>query len=134
MQDLRVLNKATLVSKVRLPDIHECLDWVAAKQPTVFRGSDLRSGYFQLPIENNSQEKTAFTCLSLGQQFCFKVTSQGLSSAPASFDRMMQRIFNKQIARNDLEVYIDDVLAYSRDHNEMLRTLNEALDNLKNQE
>ena len=106
------------------------MDRVAAKRPTVFSGLDLRSGYFQLPIEKDSQEKTAFTCLSLGQQFCFKVTSQGLSSAPASFSRTMQRIFNKQIARNDLEVYLDDVLAYSKDHNEMLETLSEALGNL----
>ena len=42
----------------------------------------------------------------------------------------MQRIFSKQVARNDLEVYLDDVLAYSKDHNEMLRTLDEAMKNL----
>jgi hypothetical protein len=42
----------------------------------------------------------------------------------------MQRTFNKQIARNDLEVYLDDVLAYSKDHTEMLTTLDEALNNL----
>ena len=107
---------------VQLPDIHECLDRVAAKGPTVFDGLDIRSGYFQLLIEKDSQEKTAFTCLSLGQQFCFKVTSQGLTSAPASFARTMQRILTKQIAGNDLEVYLDDVLAFSKDHDEMLRT------------
>ena len=104
VQDLRALNKDTLASNVRLPEIHECLDRVAAKKPTVFSGLDLRSGYFQLPIQEESQEKTSFTCLSRGQQFCFKVTSQGLTSARASFARTMQRIFNKQIARNDLEV------------------------------
>ena len=130
VQDLRALNKVTMPSNVRLPEIHECLDRVAAKRPTVFSGLDLRSGYFQLPIEKDSQEKTAFTCLSLGQQFCFKVTSQGLTSAPASFARTMQRIFNRQIARNDLECYLDDVLAYSKDHDEMLNTLDEALKNL----
>jgi hypothetical protein len=42
----------------------------------------------------------------------------------------MQRIFSKQIARNDLEVYLDDVLAYSKDHKDMLRTLDEAMKNL----
>ena len=42
----------------------------------------------------------------------------------------MQQIFSKQVARNDLEVYLDDVLAYSKDHNEMLRTLDEAMKNL----
>ena len=88
-KDLRALNKVTMPSNIRLPEIHECLDRVAAKRPTVFSGLDLRSGYFQLPIEKNSQEKTAFTCLSLGQQFCCKVTSQGLTSAPASFARTM---------------------------------------------
>jgi hypothetical protein len=130
VQDLRALNKNTLPSNVRLPEIHECLDRIADKKPTVFSALDLRSGYFQLPIEKDSQEKTAFTCISLGQQYCFKVTSQGLTSAPASFARTMQRIFSKQIARNDLEVYLDDVLAYSKDHKEMLRTLDEAMKNL----
>ena len=42
----------------------------------------------------------------------------------------MQQIFSKQVARNDLEVYLDDVLAYSKDHDEMLRTLDEAMKNL----
>ena len=130
VQDLRALNKATMPSNVRLPEIHECLDRIAQKKPTIFSSLDLRSGYFQLPIQKESQEKTAFTSLSLGQQYCFNVTSQGLTSAPASFARTMQRIFSKQIAKNDLEVYLDDVLAYSKDHKEMLRTLDEALENL----
>ena len=130
VQDLRALNKETVPSNVRLPEIHECLDRIAGKKPTVFSSLDLRSGYFQLPIEKNSQEKTAFFCPSLGQQFCFNVTTQGLTSAPASFARTMQRIFSKQVAKNDLEVYLDDVLAYSKDHNEMLRTLDEAMQSL----
>ena len=130
VQDLRALNKETLPSNVRLPEIHECLDRIAGKKPTVFSSLDLRSGYFQLPIQKESQEKTAFFCPSLGQQFCFNVTTQGLTSAPASFARTMQRIFSRQVARNDLEVYLEDVLAYSKDHNEMLRTLDEAMKNL----
>ena len=130
VQDLRALNKDTLPSNVRLPEIHECLDRIAGKKPTIFSSLDLRSGYFQLPVSKESQEKTAFTCPSTGQQYCFNVTSQGLTSAPASFARVMKRIFSKQVAKNELEVYLDDVLAYSKDHNEMLRTLDEAMKNL----
>ena len=129
VQDLRALNKNTLPSNVRLPEIHECLDRIAQKKPEVFTSLDLRSGYFQLPIQKESQEKTAFTVPSLGQ-FCFNVTSQGLTSAPASFSRTMQRIFSKQVANSDLEVYLDDVLAYSKTHQDMLKTLDEALQNL----
>ena len=44
VQDLRALNKVTMPSNVRLPEIHECLDRVALKKPTVFSGLDLRSG------------------------------------------------------------------------------------------
>ena len=130
VQDLRALNKDTLQSNVRLPEIHECLDRIAGKKPTVFSSLDLRSGYYQLPISKESQEKTAFTCPNTGQQYCFNVTSQGLTSAPASFARVMKRIFSKQVSRNDLEVYLDDILAYSKDHSEMLRTLDEAMKNL----
>ena len=127
VQDLRALNKDTLQSNVRLPEIHECLDRIAGKKPTVFSSLDLRSGYYQLPISQESQEKTAFTCPNTGQQYCFNVTSQGLTSAPASFARVMKRIFSKQVSRNDLEVYLDDILAYSKDHSEMLKTLDKAL-------
>ena len=130
VQDLRALNKETIQSNVRLPEIHECLDRIAGKKPTVFSSLDLRSGYYQLPISRESQEKTAFTCPNTGQQYCFNVTSQGLTSAPASFARVMKRIFSKQVIRNDLEVYLDDILAYSKDHNEMLKTLDEAMKNL----
>ena len=130
VQDLRALNKDTLPSNDRLPEIHECLDRIAQKKPTTFSSLDLRSGYFQLPIEKDSQEKTAFTSVSLGQQFCFKVTSQGLTSAPASFARTMQRIFNEQIVKQELEVYLDDVLCYAKDHTEMLRILEKAFKNL----
>ena len=91
VQDLRALNKQTLPSNVRLPEIHECLDRIAGKKPTVFSSLDLRSGYFQLPIQKESQEKTAFFCPSQGQQFCFKVTTQGLTSAPASFARTISK-------------------------------------------
>ena len=131
VQDLRPLNKATVASNFRLPEIHECLDRIAAKKPSVYSSLDLRSGYHQLPIEESSQEKTAFTCLSLGQQFCFKVTSMGLAMAPASFARAMTRVFYKQIARNDVECYLDDVLAYGTSHQDMLRILKEAFQNLK---
>ena len=117
VQDLRALNKETLPSNVRLPEIHECLDRIAGKKPTVFSSLDLRSGYFQLPIQKGSEEKNSFFLSKSGTTILFNVTTQGLTSAPASFARTMQQIFSRQVARNDLEVYLDDVLAYSKDHN-----------------
>ena len=117
VQDLRALNKQTLPSNVRLPEIHECLDRIAGKKPTVFSSLDLRSGYFQLPIQKGSEEKNSFFLSKSGTTILFNVTTQGLTSAPASFARTMQQIFSRQVARNDLEVYLDDVLAYSKDHN-----------------
>ena len=57
--------------------------------------------------------------------------AMGLVSLPALFQGIMHRIFRQQIAREELEVYLDDILVFASDDNEMLRILEETFLNLR---
>ena len=51
---------------------------------------DLTRGYWQLPVAEKDRHKTAFT--TPYGQFQFKMLPFGLSGAPSSFQRLMDRL------------------------------------------
>lgn len=130
VQDFRPLNAATRESNFRLPLISECLDHIARRKPKRFSSIDLRSGFWQVPLLESDQHKSAFWIPGMGQH-CWTVAPQGLVSLPASFQRIMQRVFQKQIVKEDIEVYLDDILAFASDDDDMLRILEETFLNLR---
>ncbi|GKF06017.1 reverse transcriptase domain-containing protein, partial [Tanacetum coccineum] len=65
------------------------------------------SGYFQIPIDPNDQEKTTFTC-PYGM-FAYRRMPFGLCNAPGTFQRCMMAIFHDMIEKT-MEVFIDDFL------------------------
>lgn len=56
--DYRRLNSLTEKNSYPLPNIEECLEALAGK--AVFTKLDFASGYWQMPVEETSREKTAF--------------------------------------------------------------------------
>jgi transposase InsO family protein len=117
--DYRQLNKLTVRDRYPLPRIDELLDQLAGC--TVFSSLDLQSGYHQIRITDSDVEKTAFTT-PMGH-FQFKVLCFGLTNAPATFQRVMNRVFGPYIGKFVL-VYLDDILIMSRtpeEHVEHLR-------------
>ena len=121
----RALNKQTVKDAYPLPRPDEVQDRLAGC--TIFSTLDLRSGYWQLPVHKEDQAKTAF-CPGPGLGlFQFHRMPFGLSGAPASFQRLMDRICR------DLPfatTYLDDLLIHSRtlqDHREHLHILFERL-------
>ena len=70
---------------------------------------DLRSGYYQIPMSEADKEKTAFIC-PLGF-FQFERMPQGISWAPATFQRVMEKTVGDM---NLLEVlvYLDDLVVF----------------------
>ena len=56
--------------------------------------------------------------------FYYKVMPFGLKNMKATYQRMMNKVFKKQIGRN-LEVYVDDMLIKSRSLDNHLVDLNE---------
>ena len=87
--DFRQLNAATVKDAHPIPRIDDLLD--ALHGARWFSTLDLKSGYWQVPIQERDKEKIAFRTSS-GQLFEFNQVSFGLYNAPTTFSRLMDRI------------------------------------------
>ena len=68
---------------------------------------DASSGYNHISMDPNDQEKTSFVT---GQRtYCYQVMPFGLKNTGATYQRLVNKMFHKQI-RASMEVYIDDML------------------------
>ena len=127
IQDLRKINEVTQVDKHSICDVRACLDKIGQLQATVFSSIDLRAGYYQMGLAKDSRPFTAFTLPNLGQ-WQWRVTTMGLTGAPASFCKLMEKVMTGMpfILR-----YLDDLLAASKDHATHLQHLRLALARLR---
>ena len=111
--DYRKLNNVTVKDAYPLPCIQDIFDQLNGAK--IFTTIDLKSGYWQIEINENSREKTAITT-HMGL-FQFKRMQFGLTNAPAVFQRFMNSIFTKLIGKCCL-IYLDDIVIYSKNENE----------------
>ncbi|CAM8926445.1 unnamed protein product [Rhodiola kirilowii] len=117
--DYRKLNVVTRKDHFPLPFIDQMLDRLAGKPYFCFL--DGFSGYNQIPIAPEDQEKTTFTC-PFGT-FAFRRMSFSLCNAPGTFQRVVTSIFSDMIGIF-IEVFMDDFTIYGD-------TFDACLDNLR---
>ncbi|GJV59971.1 reverse transcriptase domain-containing protein [Tanacetum coccineum] len=72
---------------------------------------DAYKGYHQIQMAKEDEEKTAF--ITSQGIFCYTKMPFGLRNAGATYQRLVDKAFYKQIDRN-LEVYVDDLVIKSR--------------------
>ncbi|CAM8968873.1 unnamed protein product [Rhodiola kirilowii] len=101
--DYRKLNAVTRKDHFPLPFIDQMLDRLAGKPYFCFLVGF--SGYNQIPIAPEDQEKTTFTC-PFGT-FAFRRMSFGLCNTPGTFQRVVTSIFSDMIGMF-IEVFMDD--------------------------
>ncbi|GJW35967.1 DNA-directed DNA polymerase [Tanacetum coccineum] len=87
--DYRKLNDVTCKDHFSLPFVDQMLECLAGNEYYCFL--DGFSGYFQIPIDPQDQEKTTFTC-PYGM-FAYRRMPFGLCNAPGTFQRCMMAIF-----------------------------------------
>ena len=124
--DYRRLNAATKMDVHPLPRIDDSLDLLAGSQ--CFSTLDLASGYWQVKMDPESQEKTAFVTHS--GLFEFRVMPFGLCNAPATFQRLMEAVL-AGLARDLCVVYLDDILVTGTTFSEHLVNLSRVLTRLR---
>ena len=108
--DYRRLNAVTTPDAYPLPRIDESLD--ALRGARYFSTIDLVSGYWQIAMDPADRVKTAFTT-PMGL-YEFNRMPFGLSNAPATFQRFMERCFGDQSCET-LMFYLDDIIVFSAD-------------------
>ncbi|XP_029920671.1 uncharacterized protein LOC115368614 [Myripristis murdjan] len=123
--DYRKLNAVTHKDAFPLPRIEETL--TSLTRAEWFSTLDLASGYWQVEMDPQDREKTAFTT-PLGL-FEFERMPFGLCNAPATFQRLMQQCLNGQLSESVL-VYLDDIIIYSPDFSSHLQHLDEVFHRL----
>jgi hypothetical protein len=88
---------------------------------------DAYSGYNQIKLKKEDEEKTAF--ITPYGVFCYQVMPFGLKNAGATYQRMMPNCLGNQIGRN-IQVYIDDVVITTQKEESLISDLAETFDNL----
>ena len=88
--DYRRLNVASQKYAYTLPRIDTCLD--AMNGARWFSTFNLRSGYHQVLIDEESADKTTF--ITREGTFRFRVMPFGLTGAPATFQRLMDLVMS----------------------------------------
>ncbi|CAI5678658.1 unnamed protein product [Oreochromis niloticus] len=124
--DYRTLNRRTIPDQYTTPRIDDALDCLSGSR--WFSVLDLRSGYYQIPMAEEDKEKTAFIC-PLGF-YQFERMPQGITGAPATFQRLMEKAVGDMNLLQVL-VYLDDLIVFGRSLEEHEERLLKVLDRLE---
>ncbi|GJV60273.1 reverse transcriptase domain-containing protein [Tanacetum coccineum] len=120
--DYRKLNDATRKDHFPLPFMDQMLERLAGNEYYCFL--DGFSGYFQIPIDPQDQEKTTFTC-PYGT-FAYRRMPFGLCNAPGTFQRCMMAIFHDMIEET-IKVFMDDFSVFKDSFSSCLSYLDKIL-------
>ncbi|MEL7308570.1 MAG: reverse transcriptase family protein [Pseudomonadota bacterium] len=90
--DFRQLNSVTKRPIFPIPDANQLFDTL--KGSIIFSTLDLSSGYYNIPMKEEDVAKTAFSTRTNHWEFIRM--PMGISTAPATFQRLMHKIFEKE--------------------------------------
>ena len=128
VQDYRNLNKWMIPNKYPLPLISELIYDLMEKR--LFSKFDIRWGYNNIRIKEGNEYKAAFKT----SKGLFEPTVMffGLTNSLATFQTMMDDIFQEEVAQGWLHIYMDDMIIATED-DDVLHELcvNHILDKLE---
>ncbi|CAF4343755.1 unnamed protein product [Didymodactylos carnosus] len=121
------LNEITIKDGYDLPNMEETIQELDNGKNHYFSKLDLKSGFWQFPIDKKDRHKTAFS--AFGKLYQWNVLPQGLKNAPPSFQRIMSKILEQCIGYS--LVYLDDIIIYSKSFSEHCQHLQNVLNLLQ---
>jgi hypothetical protein len=123
--DFRDLNRATPMDGYPMPAADLLVDVVAGHKVFIFMNGS--AGYNQIFMVVDDVAKTAFRCPGHIGLFVWIVMTFGLKNAGATYQRAMNYIFHELIGKI-VEIYIDDVVIKSLDHESHLADVRKTLE------
>ncbi|XP_057544996.1 uncharacterized protein LOC130824124 [Amaranthus tricolor] len=124
--DFTYLNKECPKDDYPLPKIDRLVDSTAGHALLSFM--DANAGYHQIPLATEDQPHTIFIT-NVGV-YCYRVMPFRLKNVGATYQRMVNKVFQSQIGRN-LEVYVDDMITKSKQASEHAADLRETFKTLR---
>ena len=124
--DFRKLNSLTVRDSHSLPRICETLESLTGAAH--FLMFDMNSGFWQVPMDEESKQYTAFTLGSMDLYECESMPF-GLCNAPPAFQRLMQNCLGELNLTYCL-IYLDDVIVFSDTPEEHLQRMRVVFDHL----
>ena len=127
--DYRRLNAATKPNGWPIPNIADMLRRLGDKKAKFFCKLDLTSGYHKAPLHPDSQEYTAFRSMDGIHQW--NRVPMGLRGAPSYFQQVMTIEVLRELLYSICEIYIDDIIIFASNEEEMIERLNTVLQRLQ---
>ena len=124
--DFTNLNDACPKDCYSLPRIDALIDVTAVHEMLSF--IDGFSGYNQIKMHKDDTSKVSF--ITDFGVFCYLLMAFGLKNAGATYQRLVNKIFNHLIGKT-MEVYVDDMLVKSLDKTNHVKYLREAFEVLR---
>jgi hypothetical protein len=124
--DYTDLNKHYPKDPFKLPWIDQVIDSTAGCDLLCFL--DCYSGYHQIAIKEENQEKIAF--ITPFGAYCYTTMSFGLKNAGATYQRAIQACFKRQLNKN-VKAYVDDVVIKTRNSDTLITDLEETFASLR---
>jgi transposase InsO family protein/predicted aspartyl protease len=122
--DFRQLNQITKRQAFPMPNIAEMMDRLHGTK--YFSTIDLGNAYYQVELDKESQEKTAFS--TKAGQFCFKRMPFGIAAAPGTFQELMTKVL--QPIKKGASVYLDDILIATSTKEEHYKVIREVFERI----
>jgi hypothetical protein len=124
--DFTDLNKACKKDDFPLERVDKIVD--DATNSEMLSLLDMFSGYHQIRVRKEDQEKTSF--ITPFGTFCFVRTPEGLKNAGCTFSRMIAIVLHPQLRRN-IPAYMDDIVVKSVQRRDHISDLAETFVNLR---
>lgn len=124
--DYRRLNSVTVKDSYPIPRIDESLESLSGAK--WFSTLDLCSGYWQVELDVDAREKSAFVVR--GGLFQWRVMPFGLCNAPSTFERLMETIF-AGLQWDTLLIYLDDIIVFGKTIEDELHRLRVVFQRLR---
>ena len=126
-EDARSTNELTRKDAYPIPYVTDCIDALAGAK--LFCTMDLNSGFWQIPLEESSKAKTAFSTPD-GGHYQFEVLPFGLCNAPATFERLMELVL-QGLRWEQCLVFLDDIIVFGANFQQTLKRLKHVFQRLR---